>query len=158
MGIDIPSLQLLCCAKKLGVDFSETVTIGRQVVGGPPDVIASILGVIGISRKQACGALQGRFAEPLFALFGARQVSSIDASNYEGASFIQDLNQPLPTSLTNRFSLVHDGGTIEHVFNVPQAFKNCMEMVRIGGHFIQVNCANNYTTTWGTDFGNSPPS
>jgi uncharacterized protein with PIN domain len=68
----------------------------------------------------------------------------VDASDYEQATHIHDFNQPLPTSLANRFSVVHDGGTIEHVFNIPQAFKNCMEMVRVSGHFIQVNEANNY--------------
>ena len=68
----------------------------------------------------------------------------MDASDYEGATYIHDFNQPLPTSLASQFSVVHDGGTIEHVFNIPQAFKNCMEMLRVGGHFIQVNVANNY--------------
>jgi hypothetical protein len=65
-------------------------------------------------------------------------------SDFERATHIHDFNQPLPTSLANRFSVVFDGGTIEHVFNIPQAFKNCMEMIRIGGHFIQANVANNY--------------
>jgi hypothetical protein len=39
---------------------------------------------------------------------------------------------------------VHDGGTLEHIFNIPQALKNCMEMVRVGGHFTQVNGTNNF--------------
>jgi hypothetical protein len=144
MGIDIPAVQLLCCAKSVGVDFSDTMTIGRLTVGAPPKAIASILGVIGITRKQTSGLSQGQFAEPLFALLGARHVSSVDVSDYQKATHIHDLNEPLPTSLASRFSVVHDGGTIEHVFNILQAFKNCMEMVRIGGHFIQVNNANNY--------------
>jgi hypothetical protein len=79
-----------------------------------------------------------------FTLFGARQVSSVDYSDYEGATHIHDFNKPLPTALKERFSVVFDGGTIEHVFNIPEAFKNCMEMVRIGGHFIQVSPANNF--------------
>lgn len=144
MGIDIPSVQLLCCAKSMGVDFSDTMMVGRQTVNGPPDAIASILSAIGTPREQTSAILQGQFAEPLFALLGATQVSSVDASGYEKATHIHDFNQPLPASLVNRFSVVHDGGTIEHVFNIPQAFMNCMEMVRIGGHFIQVSVANNY--------------
>jgi hypothetical protein len=144
MGIDIPSVQLLCCAKSIGVDFSDTMTVGRQTVNGPPDAIASILSAIGTPHEQTSAIVEGQFAEPLFALLGAGQVSSVDASDYERATHIHDFNQPLPASLANRFSVVHDGGTIEHVFNIPQAFKNCMEMVRVGGHFIQVNAANNY--------------
>ena len=68
----------------------------------------------------------------------------LDASNYEGAALIHDMNQPIPDTLRERFSVVFDGGTLEHVFNVTQALKNCMEMVAVGGHFIQVNTANNY--------------
>jgi hypothetical protein len=144
MGINIPTMQLFCCAKSIGADFSETMMIGRQTVNGPRDAIDAILGVIGISQDQACRVLEGQFAEPLFGLLGARHVSSLDVSDFEGANVIHDLNHPLPMSLTNRFSVVLEGGTIEHVFNIPQAFKNCMEMVRVGGHFIQVNPANNY--------------
>jgi hypothetical protein len=123
---------------------------GRQYVNlTNKDVITSALSAIGFPREQISAALRGQVgeeepAESLFALFGARQVSSVDACDYEGATYIHDFNRPLPTSLVGKFSVVHDGGTIEHVFNIPQAFKNCMEMLRVGGHFIQVNEANNY--------------
>jgi hypothetical protein len=119
--------------------------VGRQWLLIPPDVTASILNAIGILREQTTAILEGQqFAEPLFALLGARKVSSIDICDHEQPTQIHDLNQPLPASLMYQFSVVHDGGTIEHAFNIPQAFKNCMEMVRVGGHFIQVNVANNY--------------
>jgi hypothetical protein len=144
MGIGYGSVQLLCCAKNIGVDFSDTMTVGRLHVMLPPDATASILSAIGTPRELASAIMAGQFAEPLFALLGAKQISSVDASDYEQATHIHDFNRPLPTSLANRFSVVHDGGTIEHVFNIPQAFKNCMEMVRVGGHFIQVNEANNF--------------
>lgn len=144
MGIDSPAVQFLCCAKNLGVDFSKTMMIGRQRMLIPPDVIASILNAIGTPREQTTTILEREFAEPLFALLGAKQVLSIDVSDYEKPTQIHDFNQPLPMSLMNQFSVVYDGGSLEHVFNIPQAFKNGMEMVRVGGHFIQVNEANNY--------------
>jgi hypothetical protein len=54
------------------------------------------------------------------------------------------MNLPIPDHLRNKFSVVYDGGTLEHVFNVPQALKNCMEMTQVGGHFLQANIANNF--------------
>ena len=72
MGIDIPSVQLLCCAKNIGVDFSDTMMVGRQHVISPPDATASILSAIGIPREQASAILEDQFAEPLFALLGAK--------------------------------------------------------------------------------------
>jgi hypothetical protein len=144
MGIDYPAMQLLLCAKNIGVDFSDSMMVGRQHVHAPQISIDSLLRSAGAPRERTSAILVGQFAEPLFVFLGAKHVSSIDASDFEQATYVHDLNQPLPVSLANRFSVVHEGGTIEHVFNIPQAFKNCMEMVRVGGHFIQVNEANNY--------------
>jgi hypothetical protein len=78
MGIDVPSVQFLCCAKSIGVDFSDTMMVGRQVVDlTDTDVITSALSTIGIPREQIFAALQGKVeerapAEPLFSLLGAR--------------------------------------------------------------------------------------
>jgi hypothetical protein len=88
--------------------------------------------------------LKERFSEPFFLMMGAQEVESIDYSNYEGATRIHDMNVPIPPNLAGRYSLVFDGGSLEHVFNAPQAFKNCMEMVRVGGHFVQVSPCNNF--------------
>lgn len=75
---------------------------------------------------------------------GASDVFSIDASSYEHASFIADMNEPIAEELYNRFSVVIDGGTLEHVFNFPQAVQNVARMVRVGGHILSVNGSNNF--------------
>ena len=144
MGIDLPAIQLLCCAKSVGVDFSETMMIGRQMIIEKPDKFAPLLSAIGIPSGALRTLAKGDFAEPLFRLMGAKNVRSLDVSSYEQATDIHDLNEPLPASLMKMFSMVCDGGAIEHVFDAAQAFKNGMEMVRVGGHFVQVNVANNF--------------
>ena len=55
------------------------------------------------------------------------------------------MNEAIPDSLKGKFSCVLDGGTLEHVFNFPQAIKNAMEIVAIGGHFLGVVPANNFS-------------
>jgi hypothetical protein len=141
MGLDIASIKLLCCAKNLGADFSDTLMVGRQSINEDTATILPVLSKIGIN---ALDIKRGDYGEDLFRLFGASQVDSLDGSSYEKATFVHDLNHPTPPHLSERFSIVHDGGTLEHVFNLPQALKTCMEMVRVGGHFIQVTVANNY--------------
>lgn len=84
-----------------------------------------------------------QFADLLFQRLGAQVVDSMDHSSFEGATIIHDMNQPIPEELKQRYSLVFDGGTLEHVFNFPQAIQNCMEMVEIGGHFLAVTPCNN---------------
>jgi 2-polyprenyl-3-methyl-5-hydroxy-6-metoxy-1,4-benzoquinol methylase len=71
-------------------------------------------------------------------------VSSIDASDYENATYVHDLNVPIPDHLKGQFDLVDDGGTLEHVFNFPVALRNCMEMVKVGGHLLLNVPTNNF--------------
>jgi hypothetical protein len=143
MGISLPSFELLCCAKSMGVDFSDTMMIGRQTINEPPARLAPLLLPLGLPHEGISNLSRGDYAEPLFRLLGAKTIRSLDVSDYEHATNIHDLNQPLPAKLKKRFSVVFDGGTIEHVFNAAQAIKNVAEMVRIGGHMIQVTVANN---------------
>lgn len=141
MGLDLASIQLLCCAKNMGVDFTESLMIGRQEILCGQDEAMRTFSAAGISPHEIC---RGEFGEPVFRLLGAKKVYSVDGSDYEKATYVCDLNEPCPDSLKNRFSVVHDGGTLEHVFNISQALKTCMEMVRVGGSFVQVTVANNF--------------
>lgn len=144
MGIDLAAAQLLCCGKSMGVDFADTLMLGRQTINSQPADVGHALAAIGIYEDPADRLDFWEFAEPLFRLLGARNIRSLDASGYQRATYIHDLNEPLPPALAKQFSVVFDGGTIEHVFNVVQAYKSGMEMVRIGGHFVQVTVANNF--------------
>jgi len=144
MGLDLPSVQMLCCAKSLRADFSKTLMIGRQTISEDAETLASPLSAVGISESDIRTLKKGEFGEALFQMLGATLVESLDASDYEQATYVHDLNRPSPPHLSQKFTVVYDGGTLEHVFNLPQAFKASMEMVRLGGHFIQVNVANNF--------------
>jgi hypothetical protein len=82
--------------------------------------------------------------EPLLELLGAREVLALDASDYESADFVHDLNEPIPDTLRGRFTTVFDGGTIEHVFDVAAVLRNYLAMVEVGGRLIIHTMANNY--------------
>ena len=86
----------------------------------------------------------GGWAEAFFRLLGAQTIDALDASAFEGASIVHDLNHPVDASLHARFSMIFDGGSLEHVFNFPQAIQNCMSMLSVGGCFIQIAPANNF--------------
>lgn len=144
MGLDSASVMFLCAAKSLGVDFTRTAMIGRQSFCPDAATLRRVFSILGINHNAEDFLRANSYGERFFSLLGAKELTSIDYSSYEGANTIHDMNVPIPDALQEQFSVVHDGGTLEHVFNVPQAFKNCMEMVQIGGHFTQVNVANNY--------------
>jgi SAM-dependent methyltransferase len=151
MGLPVDSLKFLAQARKAGVRFDETLTLGRQHVLASPERIGAILEQNGIWPPPAgvaefykeLRATTWRFDAFARAL-GAKNVSACDASAYEGAAIVHDLNQPVPAELKERFDVIIDGGTLEHVFNFPVAIANCMEMVKTGGHLILFTPVNNY--------------
>jgi SAM-dependent methyltransferase len=67
----------------------------------------------------------------------------LDASDYEGATVLHDLTRPLPPELMQRFDAVIDGGTLEHIFDVPAALRSYMGMLRVGGSLFLSAPANN---------------
>lgn len=84
------------------------------------------------------------FADRFFQALGAIPPHSMDASPYEGADILHNLNQEVPGELKNRFDCLVDGGTLEHIFEFPSALRCCLSMVRPGGHLIICNMANNH--------------
>lgn len=142
MALDNTAAQALCGAKSAGADFSSSLMIGRQWLVAASDVIAEVAQIHGATMPAR--EPENAFAEPFFAILGAKKVDSLDFSTFEGANVQHDLNQPLPANLHARYDLVFDGGTLEHVFNFPMALKSCMELVKPGGHLVQVSNANNF--------------
>jgi hypothetical protein len=63
-------------------------------------------------------------------------VTVFDSIAHRGYEKIVDLNEPLPEEYKQQFDLIIDTGTLEHCFNVGQAFKNVCQSVKIGGVFM----------------------
>lgn len=144
MGLDTASIKFCCAAKAMGVDFSRTLMIGRQSMFSNANELGKVFSVLGIDENPQQFLVENKYAEKFFLLLGAKEVTSLDYTDYEGATIIHDMNSPISGPLKNKFSVVYDGGTLEHIFNIPQALKNCMEMIEVGGFFLQANIANNF--------------
>ena len=141
MGLDRTAAEILCAAKSLGADFTNSAMLGRQNFGASPAIIDEIATLVGASNNGVAGS---PYAEPFFKMLGADSILSVDASDYEGATIIHDLNAPLPAEHRGKFSLLFDGGSLEHVFNMAEALRSCMDILAVGGTFVQVNNANNF--------------
>ncbi len=148
MGIPGATAEFLIDAARDGVRFDRTLTIGRQHLMVGPWHLARMLdraGMLPGGRKELYRDLAEHlwFAEPLFRSFGAEDVVSLDVSGFEGSSNIWDLNEPVPDDLHERFDVVFDGGSLEHVFRAPTALASYMRMTRVGGHLILTVPGNN---------------
>jgi len=109
MGLDINSVQFLVAAHKRGGPFGDVLMIGRQDLNVYPVKMRRVLTKAGLPDELfAPDAPDTRFAEPGFKSLGARSTASLEASAFEGAEFVHDLNQPVSAALKQQFDLVYD--------------------------------------------------
>jgi hypothetical protein len=148
MGLTRDGVALLVAAKRLGANYDKTLMLGRQSLMVDPARMRAAFAENGVrlsrSAARSLVAEGAGYSEPLLRRLGASHVDSLDMSGFEGSTVIHDLNAPLPAELREQFSVVIDGGTLEHIFNYPTALRNALDMVREGGHFIAITPANNY--------------
>lgn len=144
MGLNVTSLELMALARASGADFSRIVTIGRHKIHTSVDALERFFRQRGRDDLAAgiAAELGDGYCEPLLkSAFGAAVVDSIDASDYEQARIIHDMNTPMaPAEL---YSVVLDFGTLEHVFNVPVAFDNVARLCAPGAHILHMLPSNN---------------
>jgi len=148
MGIDLHNLNFLAHAQDLGVHYGRTVAIGRQALFVEPRALQAHQRLRGHTAALPGPGEPGApaYFEPLMAQwFGAQEVASVDASAYEGASLVHDMNLPWPRSAAacGQFDAVLDFGCLEHVFDFPTAWRNCVDLCRVGGHVLHALPANN---------------
>ncbi len=148
MGIAINGLA--ACARHFQDTgpLGKTIQVGRQGLYVGPEFVGEadrVLAACGVAGGYAQHTEGTHYAdERLFAALGADPVMSIDASAYEGATYVHDFNDPIPAHLTGSFDTVIDGGSLEHIFNVPTALANMMNMLRVGGHILHIVPANDW--------------
>lgn len=77
---------------------------------------------------------------------GYDNLLSLDASDFEGADIIFDLNDSInDSSMAGSANLVVDAGTMEHIFNVPGVLANIHGLLKVGGYVFHAVPLNNYT-------------
>jgi len=148
MGLDANGARFLLHARKLGATFDATLMIGRQDLHATREQLLGLVqeyhDVCVDDAPQKMRESTSEFAEDFIHCLGATAVDSMDHSDFEGAALCHDLNEPIPDSLKQKYDVVLDGGTLEHVFDVRQAYRNCMEMVKVGGHYLGISPSNNF--------------
>lgn len=75
----------------------------------------------------------------LFTALGFDSIHSCDISDCDNATHNIDLNQPIPSSLADRFDVIIDSGTIEHIFDLKAVLINIHQMLKVGGRAIFIS-------------------
>lgn len=147
MGLNQNGLDFLLYANQLHVDFRCTATIGRQELHFSRPQLLDRFRAFGMPKPDNWtldGIFLNGYADGLLAYLGADDVYSFDAFDRDGASNRHDFNEPISDQVLEGYSLVMDGGSLEHVFNVKQAFQNALSMVELNGHYLAITPTNNH--------------
>lgn len=138
MGIDTHALLFLRRVRNTHGPFGKTATIGRQAVHVPSQVVEKLLCVpIELDPGSFCETVLVRH-------FGSTVVHSFDNSDYEGASHVFDLNNPLPTEFYDSYDTIIDSGSLEHIYDTRTVLKNIASILKPGGQVIHMNPGNNF--------------
>src|SRR5580700_5787959 len=137
MGVTILNALFLAECFREGAIFNSTLTLGRLDCFMSSHDLQRIARLLPKDSQFVKSVRRGEmpgYVDHLFRAMGANCVDAMDASDFEGATILQDLNEPLAAHLQSKYDAVVDGGTLEHVFNVSVAFKNVMDALKVGGH------------------------
>jgi hypothetical protein len=147
MGIDTNGLRFLLYAKSFGVDYSKTAMIGRQGLYLSFDQFCKVMRSefnYDLDLEMLEAIYNKKYVDELLKYLDANEVHSFDYSDYEGATYTHDFNEVIPEEYFGQYTAIIEGGTLEHVFNFPVAIKNCMQMLKVGGHYLGITPTNNY--------------
>jgi hypothetical protein len=145
MGINIGTATLLAktnmlnAVKRTSSDNTCSVLMqGRQWMSTQKKDFAKLSKYN--SNLRASSLEKGCFAEPFLTDLGATSIESLDYSDFEGASLIHNLNEPLSQNPSleesrGKYDLVLDFGTSEHVFQPAQSIANSISLLKVGGKF-----------------------
>jgi hypothetical protein len=148
MGIARSALELLCqLAKreKFGSYGASVLTLGRQSILVDRAGFESILKQYGLESEQSKKFNRNSPVNDseIFSALGFKLLESIDYSDYESPTHRWDLNLPVERNF-GTFNLVFDGGTSEHIFNIPQLLRNLHNLTAENGLILHAVPINNW--------------
>lgn len=79
-----------------------------------------------------------------FKSLGFDQVESVDFSTYQNPTFVHDFNHPISENYHEKYDVIFDGGTLEHIFHFPNCLENIHHMLKPGGIIIHFSPSHNH--------------
>jgi SAM-dependent methyltransferase len=146
MAFNATSTELLLLCRRSFPQALDFLMLGRQWLRLQPDEAHRLQQTYEVQMDDLSDAAMTDtvYAETLLQRMKLRSIVALDATAYQGAGLIHDLNTPLPAHLADKHDYVVDGGSLEHVFDFPTAIRNCAALLKPGGLFITICPVNNW--------------
>ena len=147
MGISRGAIKLIASSLGAVSHRGNAITFGVQKIeAGRADLLTlfQAVDIMPIDHHSQNGKDIQRpvHQSELFEMLGFETVDSIDYYADERPSHVLDLNEPVPATMEGQYSLVYDGGTMEHCFDPPRVLRNAVLLAKPGGtvvHHVPMN-------------------
>ena len=148
MAVTYPDATMYFAARRRGTSFERTITLGHQRLylywREVKDLRRRYQEGFGKWPTSLAAYEWGDYADGFLREFlGISSLAVVDASEYEGADIIHDMNHAVPAEWYNQYDVVIDSGSLEHIFNVPVALKNLANILKVGGTMFITTPASN---------------
>jgi len=160
MGILPKHLELLAIEQKRTPHFikGDVLTLGQQSVYATLNEVLTIFSKHKISINPLPDGIDTKNkiphwvgtpyenrtnAQTVLTLLGADSVCVADISPYENPEYIIDLNNKIDSHYEQKFDVIFDVGTLEHIFDIPTALQNLTKMLKPDGRIILILPASN---------------
>lgn len=150
MGISKSCISLLLETRKLTPFKGNILQLGRQWIFFSYDHLvekakkhnAILTDPKKLSFSHDPTYAKAKFIDDItfFESLGFSKVESLDVTDAESPTYTWDLNKPIPAKFHNQYDVILDGGTSEHICNIPQVLKNIHLMLKDDG--IVIHAAN----------------
>ena len=135
-GLHTPRTRAICISYP---DINVTTKDMSQILG--KEILPKLKIRTDFSQYKS---IDGKLVSPTHAVYDTESVLEnigidadfIDIKKLRGPEKIVDLNEPLPAEFHDSYDLVIDVGTLEHCFNVGNAFKSMCQMAKVGAHVV----------------------
>jgi len=156
MGLLPSSIRLLATLHKEYSFSGPVCSLGNQDIWASAAEVSDILAEVGCQAHSPAkvelhssrtfqmdatlSSVSKEFvhARTFFETMGLADYLDMDKFDSDHPAILHDLNDPVPESLRNRFGLILDGGTVEHIFDMRQVFGNIVNMLRVNGCVLHI--------------------
>ena len=124
----------------------RVLSLARQRITCPVAELIEYLESEGFSPdREHMAELSPATSKELFESLGFDQYDDLDFTPVEGVTIVHDMNKPVPEEYHDRYDLIFEMGTMEHIFDVRSTFDNIIKMLKVGGtvfHLAPLNFLN----------------
>lgn len=152
MAITIPLAEFFLQEHVIRPIGGRMLTLGRQTISITEAQLRQLLSAYKLpqpdgSLKLDTLTVQSAHGEgyisdgAFFRAFCGQAPQVLDVTDYEGATVLHDMCQPVPAALAGKFDFIFNGSILDNVFDPAMALRNMSRMLTPGGRVMHIEMA-----------------